>query len=135
MNLYKHTFEHWSQKDSEKGISNYFLAENNLECYDKVYGKWGCMTADRISSEEPDEHWETGKEIYYIDGEEYPGDITDEEVKKIVAEKGGELNFDDLESLNCWSDLYYGLRLDGWVLVQEDIKTSEIFVLKELSII
>ena len=129
MTLYKHTFQHWSQKDSERGITKYFLAQNNREAYNIVYGEGDCLTVDRIKNEETDEG------VYYVDDKEYDSNLTVEETRQIVADKGGELNFDDLETLNCFEDLYYGMRLDGWVVVQENILTSEIRVLRELKIL
>ena len=133
MTLYKHIFQHWSQKDSEKGISKYFLAENNREAYNIVYGFKGiisdCMTVDKIEDSEED------TEVYEIDGKEYDNTLTAEEARQIIADKGGELNFDDVESLNCFQDLYYGMRLDGWEVVQENILDNEIRILKRLKII
>lgn len=134
MNLYKHTFEHWSQKDSEKGIRNYFVANNDREAYDIVY-KSDPMTVDKVCDESTEEHWETGEQVYYIDGVEYPETLTEEETKQIVSDKRGELNFDELDSLNCFNDLYYGLRLDGWELVKEDLSENDFVALRRLGII
>lgn len=134
MNLYEHIFQHWSPKDSEEGIKKYFVAKNDREAYDIVYPS-DPMTVDKVCDESTEEHWETEEQVYFIDGKEYPDTFTEEEAKQLVADKQGELNFDDLDSLNCFDDLYYGMRLDGWKLVYKDIPTSDVETLKRLKII
>jgi len=131
MNLYKEQFEHWSQKDSARGFKRYFLANDDRDAYAKVYGDSDCLTVDRFSYEE----YEVG-EPYEIDYEEYdPEELTVEKIREIVASKRGELNFNDLDSLNCWQDLYYGMTLKGWELVKENISAGEASILVTLGII
>ena len=88
MTLYRHIFEHWSQKDSQRGISKYFLAENNRKAYNIVYGFQGnvsdCMTVDKIANKETETSYEKKKEVYYIDAEEYETTLTVEEVFETV---------------------------------------------------
>jgi len=131
MNLYKQTFQHWSPKDSEKGISKYFLASSNREAYDIVYGKYDCVTVDRFCDFNSEEY-----DTFEIDYVEYlPSDLDKEKVINIVADKRGELNFDDIDSLDCFNDLYYGMTLEGWDLVREDITPQDIEVLKTLGVL
>lgn len=129
MNLYKHVFTHYSQKDSASGIIKYFLAKNDEEAFFKVYTAGSCLTTDIVENEETQEY--DGNEYYYINGEQYPSTITLEEVKQIVIKARGEINMDDMPL----EDLYYGRTYEGWDLVKEDINSLEIDTLKELNII
>jgi len=122
MNLYKHTFGHWAPKDSESGIKGYFLAETDEEVYEKIYGVFGSQYVGRVTDNfDEEEH------------EEY--EDTPEQAKKRTIEARGDLNLSDEYTENMFCDLYYGLTLEGWELVQEHITTFEIDVLQNLGIL
>ena len=121
MTLYKHIFEHWSQKDSVRGIVKYFVAENDRDAYDIVYPT-DCQTVDAYSYEDFE---------IYIEGEYYNVDsITEEMIRSHVADNQGEINME----MNL-DDLYYGKTYKGWEIVQENILPHEIKVLRELKIL
>ena len=130
MNLYKHIFEHYSQKDSEEGTKEYFLAENDTEAYKKVYGDYDCQTVNQVIDEDSKYDDYDKKYYYYIDGQSYPNTLTEEEAREIVIKAKGEVNMEmDLE------DLYYGRIYRGWALVKESLSPSDIVALKRLNII
>ncbi len=128
MNLYKHVFTHYAPKDSEYGIKKYFLAENDEEAFLKVYSFGSCLTIDIIENKETQEY--EGKKYYYIDGKEYPLSLTIEEAKQIIIKARGEMFMEDMSL----QDLYYGRTYEGWELIQENLTTLEIEVLKDLII-
>lgn len=123
MNLYKHTFEHYSQKDSESGIKKYFVAKNAEEAYEIVYGQWGSKYENSVIEDmDPDD----------VDEEWY---VTEEQAKAKVLEVGGDLNLKDGEQENWFQDLYYGLIIEGWELVKEDLSENDFISLRRLKII
>jgi len=128
MNLYKHVFEHYSQKDSESGTKKYFIAENDEEAYEKVYGKWGSSYASRVRDE-----YDDNCENEDYDPEDY--EDTPETAKAKVLKSRGDLFLPEGETENMFQDLYYGLTLEGWILVQENVTSLEIDILKRLDIV
>ena len=147
MQLYKLLFEHWSQKDSEKGIKGYFVAENDEAAYEFVksceklgyenllhlYTSWedfeewnGYYEPDEDEVEEGEDVEPTGFPIYNDEWEQ----IGMETFKERMIRIGGEM-FDDEHDL---SDLYYGETRYGWELVG-DIRADQCRVLKDLGIL
>jgi len=137
MNLYKHTFQHWAQIDSELGIKGYFFARNDREAYDIVYQSGFCITVNRVHNRETTTDLkDKSKKIYNIDGISYRDSLTEEEAIQIVVNKRGELNFEDIHTLNCREDFYYdNLRLDGWELIKEDLSLTDLISLRRLGIV
>lgn len=110
MNLYKERFVHYSPKDFKCGIHKYFIAENDKECYHKVYGK----DADSIF----------GEGSFFFDGESI------ESKRQEIIEVKGEMNLDYEVQ-----DAYYGVTVKGWELVKEDLSEDDIVYLKRMNII
>ena len=102
MNLYKAEFVHHAPKDWEKGISYYFMANNDEEAYNIVYEyEPSCVESEEISKEE-------------------------------LTISRGEIYTDIAVDL---SDSYYGIKIQGWSLIKEDISKEDIDKLIELNII
>ncbi len=120
MNLYKHTFEHYSQKDSKGGIEKYFLAENNADAYNIIYGNFGSLYEGDINSG--------------FDSETYESDSPEQAKNRVIA-AGGDLNLSPEYTEYMFSDLYYGLTLEGWELVKANITRHELEILAELGIV
>ena len=117
MNLYKKIFEHFSQKDSEEGISKYFIAKNEQGAYDYVYNDGHPSWVYEVLERDPDMWCE--EDI-----------LTEEEAIKVVFDAKGEINM-EIEL----TDLYYGKTLKGWEIVKEDLSNDDIATLKRMNII
>ena len=140
MKLYKLLFEHWSQKDSERGIKGFFVAEDNEAAYEfvkncekldynnplHVYTSWAEYEATNSYHEDEDESIEKGFDIYNDDYE----CIGTETFKERMIRLGGEM-FDEDQELN---DLYYGATRYGWECIGKILPT-EIAVLKNVGIL
>ena len=122
MNLYREIFQHWSQKDSERGIVKYFIAEDNAHAYDVVYSEWCSQYEDHTRDNyDPDEF-----EPEYED--------TPEQAKQRVIDECGDINVTDRFE-NVFNDLYYGLTLKGWELVKEDLTLLDVTSLIKLNVL
>ncbi|MCY7911130.1 hypothetical protein MOB65_19950 [Bacillus inaquosorum] len=125
MNLYEIVLEHYSPKDSEQGILTYLLANSDEEVYEWL------KTSPRLSN---------GRKIHtpYKYNEDRTYEIYNDDFKVIGCEKykdrmirlNGELNENDIEL----EDLHYGKTLIGWNMVNSDISTEQIEVLKSSGI-
>jgi len=111
MNLYKEVFTHYSQKDSETGITKYFIAVDDEEAYSMVYEYSPCYVDSAIDDGDADEN-SKAKAI------------------KEVVEARGEINM-EIELY----DLYYGVTHKGWELVTENITDSDTSHLIRLGVI
>ncbi|MGG1652263.1 hypothetical protein ABHN03_03950 [Paenibacillus sp. NRS-1775] len=127
MNLYKIMFEHFSQKDSQKGILTYLVADSDSEVY-----RW-------IKSEPSSENWggifnnykykEEDNEVFDI----YDNDFScvgQESFRDRIIRLHGDMFDEDAEL----SDLYYGATLYGWILVRENISSDDIKIMRELGV-
>ncbi|MED3440304.1 hypothetical protein P4393_12635 [Bacillus subtilis] len=125
MNLYEIVLEHYSPKDSEQGIITYLLANSDEEVYEWL------KTSPRLSN---------SRKIYtpYKYNEDRTYEIYNDDFEVIGYEKykdrmirlNGELNENDIEL----EDLHYGKTLIGWNMVNSDISTEQIEVLKSSGI-
>jgi hypothetical protein len=121
MNLYKIVVEHFSQKDSEKAIKCFLIAGSSAQVYFYVdvnfnYGCWEDRTDDGGTSEIMDSEYNV---------------IAVETIREKMIRLGGEYFDEDYEP----EDLYYGVSVYGWELVQEDITVSEYSALVNLKIV
>lgn len=128
MNLYKIMFNHYSPKDSERGIIAYLIANSDEEVYEwiksepivegrdvnKIYNCWK-------ECEEEDEY-----EIYDDDCNV----VGIETFKERMIRLGGEM-FDEEADI---SDSYYGVTQLGWDIHKENIESNEIDMLLKLKI-
>lgn len=109
MNLYRILFIHYAPKDSHSGITTYLLANNDEEVYTYIdsinHGMWSGKNADY-------------PELNIYD-DEYNVIGTESFKEKMIRIKG--LMFDEDYEL---TDLYYGVTLDGWELIKEDVDVS-----------
>ncbi len=111
MNLYRIKLKHYSQKDSCEATACLLLAKNDEDVYEwiKTEPECACYAGGSWSDEEDD-----NKEYdIYDDDYNVIGKRTFKE--KIIDLKG---DIDD-EDVN-YDDLYYGLTLIGWELIQKD---------------
>jgi hypothetical protein len=120
MNLYKIIFSHTAPKDTEFGLVEYLIADNENDVYEHIdkefnYGCWN------------DKNNESGELEIYNDDYDVIGTETFKE--KMIRIKG-EINDDDYD----FSDSYYGITLYGWEKVKDNINEDEIFVLTENNI-
>lgn len=121
MNLYEIMFEHYSQKDSEKGIFTYLIAKSDEEVYEWIkletelndgrilYVCWGDYEDEKTFDIYDDDYNVIGEETF----------------KKRMVRLKGELYDEEVEL----SDLYYGKTLIGWEKVKENIKQEEVDIL------
>ncbi|MGR6760281.1 hypothetical protein ACU1JV_00360 [Paenibacillus sp. T2-29] len=127
MNLYKIMFEHFSQKDSQKGILTYLVADSDSEVYE-----W-------IKSEPSSEIWgsifnsykykEKDKEVFDVYDNNY-NCVSQEGFRDRMIRLHGDMFDEDVEL--C--DLYYGVTLYGWTLVKENVGYDVLQAAKETGI-
>lgn len=111
MNLYKLTFTHYAPKDSETGIIDYLLANNDDEVYDYISTNHAFWIDN--------ENYE--KEYYEnYDEEEYGFKHSDENGNKETFRQNVIRNRSDNEA-NEPHDTYYGFKNHGWELLHENI--------------
>ncbi|MGZ9868171.1 hypothetical protein ACU3L3_07090 [Priestia endophytica] len=127
MNLYEIMLEHYSPKDSEKGIFTYLVAQSDEEVYEWLKanpklkdGRWLLTTF---------EDYERDEKTYEIYDDDYEV-IGEESFKEKMIRLKGTINDED----QSFDDLYYGLTLYGWELVKEDITEEQLKVLEETNI-
>ncbi|MEK4427680.1 hypothetical protein MHB54_00320 [Paenibacillus sp. FSL M7-0802] len=127
MNLYKIMFEHFSQKDSQKGILTYLAANSDSEVYE-----W-------LKSEPPSEDWgniynnynhkEKDNEVFDIYDNDFS--IVDQEsFRDRMIRLHGDMYDEEVEL----SDLYYGATLYGWKAVKENISFNDIKIMRDLGV-
>ena len=127
MNLYRFMFDHYSPKDSQRGIVTYILADTDEE----VYEWFKSEPTIKLTSDMLFNSWK-----YYEEEREY--DVWDDKFNIIGTETfkermlrlGGEM-FDDEAEV---SDAYYGVTHYGWELHKENIDNLSADVLVELGI-
>ena len=110
MNLYSIDFQHWSQKDSKKGIKGFVLAPDDEAVLD-----W-FLANDKLNGLEvwAGMHWKDG--------------LSDGDIKrKRLLKKRGQLY--DKKKYENITDRYYGVTLYGWSLVTENVSDVEAAVL------
>lgn len=108
--LYKILFDHYSQKDSERGIAGYVIVENIDMLYDYVDETFNCgCWADKGE-------YECAKIAAKRQDKIYDG-IEVKTFRERNISQCGEM-FDEDYDL---SDLYYGVTLYGWELIESDV--------------
>ena len=118
MNLYKIGFTHYSQKDNESGMKEYFLADNDEEVFNYInekytYNSW--TDEDKEDMDIYDDHFNFIEAVSY---------------KDFILKNHGD---DKDESL--FDDLYYGQTTYYWELIKENISDEDINKLIELNIL
>lgn len=127
MNLYKIMFEHYSPKDSMKGIITYLAANSDEAVYEWLKSEPKLSDGTTIYnsykySEEDNITFDIYDSDYNVIGEE--------SFKDRMIRLCGDM-FDEDKELN---DLYYGLTLYGWEQVKDNISSTAIQVIKESGI-
>ena len=113
MNLYQVMTNHYSQKDSRRGIWAYVVAESSESLYEWL-------------KTEPSFDDEIGTLFVSFDG--YEEDCEDFKSQMIESM--------DEESTDCadYDDLYYGRTFVSWELVKEDVKPDILQKVKDYGI-
>ena len=134
MNLYKIIFSHHSPKDSEFGIKNLVLAENDEQVYE-----WLATEPDNMYNS-----WKENEKItwcyendFFKDSNGYEsseGWWDDEDCPELFKDRMFRLKGEIDDSPVDFSDAYYGITLYGWELLKEDVVT-DYFELIELGLI
>lgn len=128
-NLYAITFEHLSQKDSEKWIKSYFIGTPD-EIWKEIDEHYLCLE---------DMEWEIWK-----DEDENWNDVymTLEEIQKLAREsiENSQEEFPTIadegsETIYNYNDLYYWKTFYWYKLMKQNISEDEIQTLKNLKII
>ncbi|MFD0587648.1 hypothetical protein ACFQZE_06510 [Paenibacillus sp. GCM10027627] len=127
MNLYKIMFEHFSPKDSQRGVVAYLVADSDEQVYEWLKSDpkldddtW--IYTPYQDSENDDITFELYDDQYNVVGME--------EYKDKMIRLKGEM-FDDELELN---DLYYGKTIYGWRLIKEDVKPDILQYIKDYGI-
>ena len=126
MNLYEIMFDHYSQKDSERGTLTYLIAKSDEDVYEWIKAEHELKNGRQIYCSYEDR--EEDDEVYYT----YDDDNLEieETFKERMIRLQGEMNDDDAEL----DDLYYGKTLYGWELIRENISLNGIEILKTIMI-
>jgi hypothetical protein len=127
MNLYKIMFEHFSQKDSQKGILTYLAANSDSEVYEWLKSEpssedWGSIYNNYNHKEEDNEVFNIYDNDFSI--------IDQESFRDRMIRLHGDMYDEEVEL----SDLYYGATLYGWTLVKENISSDDIKIMRELGV-
>lgn len=117
MNLYEIMFQHFSQKDSKKGIVCYLVANSDKDVY-----KW---MRNGIEFYTGYEHYTT-----YEDNEDDGRELDGAPFKESIISTKGCMNNDNMEV----SDLYYGDTQYEWKLIKENVSKEDVLKLKELGV-
>ncbi len=119
MNLYRILVEHYAPKDCLESIAGYLLAENASEVYETIKDasseKFGMYLG-----------WVGDEDELYWNEETEEEDLTH---KEWVILNKGEMGEDMFIT-----DLYYGVTLTGWELVEENIDMDSEFIQKLISL-
>lgn len=127
MNLYEIMLEHFSQKDSEKGIYTYLVANSDEEVYEWLKYEQKLKDGRRVFVSYED--YENDGDVFDIYDDKY-NVVGQETFKERMIRLKGDLNDEEKEL----SDLYYGATLIGWKIVKYNITDLEIGALKSLGI-
>ncbi|WP_311078093.1 hypothetical protein [Paenibacillus polymyxa] len=127
MNLYKIMFEHFSQKDSQKGILTYLVADSDSEVYEWIKSEpsteiWGSIFNSYKYKEKDNEMFNIYDNDFNI--------VDKESFRDRMIRLHGDM-FDEETEL---SDLYYGATLYGWVVVKENVGYEVLQSAKETGI-
>ena len=111
MNLYRIILKHYSQKDSCEATACLLMAKDDEAVYEwiKTEPDCCCYASGSWSDEEDD------NKRYAIYDDDYEEIGTRSFKEKIVSLKGN-INDDDVS----YDDLYYGLTLVGWEMIEAD---------------
>ncbi len=107
MNLYKIKTEHFAPKDSHESMMGFVFANNDEEVYHFVDKQFNHDSWE----EEKSDAWEEEKAEFPEYYEDYAGTYK----QKIIKLKG-EIEDESVE----FDDVYYGITLYGWELVDEN---------------
>jgi len=127
MNLYEIQFEHFSQKDSQRGILVYLAAKSDEHVYEWLKSNPDLGNNNYIFTTYQDN--ERDGEIFDIYADDW-SIIGTESFKERIIRLSGEINDDEVEL----TDLYYGKTLYGWKLVKEDVKPDVFAIVEECGI-
>ncbi|MET3209658.1 UNVERIFIED_CONTAM: hypothetical protein ABIC26_002605 [Paenibacillus sp. PvR008] len=127
MNLYKIMFEHFSQKDSQKGILTYLVANSDSEVYEWLKSEpssedWGSIYNNYEYKEKDNEVFDVYDNDFSI--------VDQESFRDRMIRLNGDMYDEEVEL----SDLYYGATLYGWILVKENIGSDDIKIMRELGV-
>jgi hypothetical protein len=120
-------FEHYSPKDSKKGISTYLVAESDEQVYEWLKSEPKLDDDNWIYTPYNDN--ENNNIMFEIYDNEY-NLIGEESYKDRIIRLKGEMFDDELEL----SDLYYGKIVYGWKLIKEDVKPDVLQIIKDCGI-
>jgi len=126
MNLYQINFDHYSQKDSERGIYTFLVAEDEESVYEWIKSEPKVKDNMLFNSYKYNE--QDGKEYEIYDDKWNVVGI--ESFRERMLRLGGEM-YDDSVELD---DLYYGKTLIGWELIKEDVLPHEWEMIQSLNI-
>lgn len=119
MNLYRILVEHYAPKDCLESIAGYLLAKDESEVYDVIKDanseKFGMYLG-----------WVGDEDELYWNEETEEEDLTH---KEWVILNKGEMSDDQFIT-----DLYYGVTLVGWELIEENVDMNSDFVQKLISL-
>lgn len=118
MKLYEIIFQHFSQKDSKKGIVCYLVANDDKDVYEWMKNGIQFYTGY--------EHYTT-----YQDNEDNGKELDGVPFKESIILTRGCINNDYMEV----TDLYYGETQYSWEVIKENISHEDIKKLKELGIL
>ncbi|MDY8021116.1 hypothetical protein [Paenibacillus polymyxa] len=127
MKVYKIMFEHFSQKDSQKGILTYLAADSDSEVYEWLKSEpssenWGNIYNNYNHKEEDNEVFDIYDNDFSI--------VDQESFRDRMIRLHGDM-FDENVEL---SDLYYGATLYGWEVVKENISFNDIKIMRDLGV-
>lgn len=119
MNLYRILAEHYAPKDCFESIVGYALVGNEDELYDLIKDSGSEKFGSFIGwcGDEDEEYWNEETEEEDLSHKEW------------VIKNGGELGQDQFIT-----DLYYGVTLIGWELVEENVDINSEFSQKLISL-
>jgi hypothetical protein len=126
MNLYKIIFSHHGPKDSEEGVKTLVAAESDEQVYNWLASDPGEITTCWKYNENIVLDSELGV-FTDVDGDEtdqgwYDDDGNPEDYKTRMIRLCGDIN-DENESFD---DLYYGVTLYGWEMIDENVDADKI---------
>ena len=119
--------EHYSPKDSEKGILTYLAAQSDEEVYEWL--KSDPTLKDERSIYTSYKDYEKDREVFEIYDDNYKV-VGEETFKERMIRLKGDLYDEEAD----FSDLYYGKTLIGWKLVKEDVTEQEIKAIQDVGI-
>ncbi|MGV6935853.1 hypothetical protein ACWA2B_10100 [Paenibacillus sp. CMM36] len=120
-------FEHFSQKDSQKGILTYLTANSDSEVYEWIKSEpssevWGSIFNSYKYKEKDNEVFNIYDNDFSI--------VTQESFRDRMIRLHGDMFDEDAEL----SDLYYGATVYGWEVVKENVGYEVLQTAKETGI-